>query len=392
MTRSARRPNRSTYARASLGTSQLGTGLAVAGALVVVSCLWRFSLHVADYPHLQMNVTAWLLLLGASACTIFVVRSNGYILGDLTFTILVVLLALVVAIDLVAVWGLSEVGLYPTAAIAVGGVLLGIVSIRPVRDVIAITAVLALTLIVDFILNADTTSSTAAASDILLCVLAIMPPLIGAAIVGSYRRMVMMALDRVLIQSTVDAPAFGVSMLESKELAAIDLEIEQLFDAISTGREPLPLGTDRAERAGALATELRRHLIAGQRHTWLHHAISESDFLSVSVELRDPDSLAALLNQRQRDGLLSALWLLMYGEQRTSREAIVTFGPAVPRASAHRIGIRFPIQIEAKGMRRVDVEPATWQHLSRAGRYVDSTTPSALMVVIECTVDNPIDR
>ena len=391
MTRSARRPNRTTYARASLGTSQLGTGLAVAGALVVLSCLWRFSLHVGEYPHLQMNVTAWLLLLGASIGTIIVVRSNGYILSDLAFTLLVILLALVVAIDLVAVWGLGPTGLYPTAAVAVGGVLLGIVSIRPVRDVIAITVVLAVTLVVDFILNADTTSA-AAASDILLCVLAIMPPLIGAAIVGSYRRMVMMALDRVLIQSTVDAPAFGVSMLESKELAAIDLEVEQLFEDISTGREPLPLGKERAERAGALATELRRHLIAGQRHTWLHHAISESDFLSVSVELRDPDSLAALLNQRQRDGLLSALWLLMYGEQRTSREAIVTLGPAVPRASAHRIGLRFPIQIEAKGMRRVDVEPATWQHLSRAGRYVDSTTPSALMVVIECTVDNPIDR
>ena len=391
MTRSARKPNRATYARASLGTSQLGTGLAVAGALVVLSCLWRFSLHVLEYPHLQMNVTAWLLLLVASVGTILVVRSNGYILSDLAFTLLVILLALVVAIDLVAVWGLSSTGLYPTAAIAVGGVLLGIVSIRPVRDVIAITVALAVTLVVDFILNSERTSA-AAASDILLCVLAIMPPLIGAAIVGSYRRMVMMALDRVLIQSTVDAPAFGVSMLESKELAAIDLEIEQLFDDISSGRESLPLGSERAERAGALATELRRHLIAGQRHTWLHHAISESDFLSVSVELRDPDSLAALLNQRQRDGLLSALWLLMYGEQRTSKEAIVTFGPAVPRASGHRIGIRFPIQIEAKGMRRVDVEPATWQHLSRAGRYVDSTTPSALMVVIECTVDNPIDR
>jgi hypothetical protein len=391
MIRSSRRPSRTESARASLGTSQLGTGLAVAGAMIILSCLWRFSLHVAEYPHLQMTISAWLLLIGVSAATILVVRWNGFILSDLAFTVLVIMLALVVAIDLVSVWGLSALGLYPTAAIGVGGVLLGIVSIRPVRDVIAITTVLALTLIVTFILNASP-DTLAVASDILLCALAIMPPLIGSAIVGSYRRMVMMALDRVLIQSTVDAPAFGVSMLESEELAAVDLEIERLFDDISTGREPLPLGDDRAERAGALATELRRRLIAGRSHTWLHHAISESDFLSVSVQLRDPDSLAGLLSQRQRDGLLSALWLLMYGEQRTSREAIVTLGPAVSEASAHRSGLRFPIQIEAKGMRRVDVEPATWQHLSRAGRYVDSTTPSALMVVIECTVDNPIDR
>ena len=391
MTRSSQRPSRTESARSSLGTSQLGTGLAVAGAMVMFSCLWRFSLHVLEYPHLQMNLVAWLLLLGASTATILVVRSNGYILGDLAFTVLVLLLVVVVAVDLVAVWGLSSLGLYPTAAIGVGGVLLGIVSIRPIRDVIVVTTALALTLIVSFILNASP-DTLAVGSDILLCALAIVPPFIGAAIVGSYRRMVMMALDRVLIQSTVDAPAFGVSMLESEELAAIDLEIERLFADISSGREPLPLGEERAERAGALATELRRRLIAGRSHTWLHHAISESDFLSVSVELRDPDSLAGLLSQRQRDGLLSALWLLMYGEQRTRREAIVTFGPAVPDTSALRVGIRFPIQIEAQGMRRVDVEPATWQHLSRTGRYVDSTTPSALMVVIECTADNPIDR
>ncbi len=388
MTRS--RPNRTAAARASLGTHQLGTGIAVAGAMIMFSCLWRFSLHLAVYPNLGLNIAAWLLLIGAAIVTIIVVRANGFILGNAAFRVLIAILAIVVAIDLAAVWGLSEQGLYPTAAIAVGGVLLGIVSIRPVRDVIVVTAALAVTLTVNFALNPGP-STLALGSDILLGALAIVPPLIGAAIVGSYRRMVMMALDRVLIQSTVAAPAFGVSMLESEELASIDLEIERLFDDIASGREPLPLEDERAVRAGELATELRRHLIAGQRHTWLHHAISESDFLSGSVELRDPDSLAGLLNQSQRDGLLSALWLLIYGEQRTTREAIITLGPSVGTGSG-RGGIRFPIQIEAKGMRRVDVEPATWQHLGRAGRYVDSTTPGALMVVIECTVESPIDR
>lgn len=390
MTRTQRRPSRTATARASLGTHQLGTGLAVAGAMIILSSLWRFSLHVTEYPNLHLNIAAWTLLLGVSTVTIIVVRANGFILGNAMFGVLTAALTAVVTIDLAAVWGHSELGLFPTAAIAVGGVLLGISSIRPGRDVIVITSVLAVTLVVYFALNPGATT-LALGSDILLGGLAIVPPLIGAAIVGSYRRMAMMALDRVLIQSTVAAPAFGVSMLESEELASIDLEIERLFDDIASGREPLPLEDDRAARAGALATELRRHLIAGQRHTWLYHAISESDFLSGSVELRDPDALAGLLNQRQRDGLLSALWLLMYGEQRTTREAIMTFGPSVGTPS-HRGGIRFPIQIEARGMRRVDVEPATWQHLGRAGRYVDSTTPGALMVVIECTVDNPIDR
>ena len=70
----------------------------------------------------------------------------------------------------------------------------------------------------------------------------------------------------------------------------------------------------------------------------------------------------------------------------------LALGPAVPFTPGGRKQLRFPIRIEASGMRRVDVEPATWQHLGRAGRYVDTTTSGALMVVIECTVDSPIDQ
>ena len=385
------RPDRTASARATLGTSQLGASLAIAGGVIMLNSLWRYSQHLAEYQAPMLNAGAWILLLTASVVTVVTVRANGYLLGDLSFALLILCLAIVVTLDLVAVWGQSEAGLYPTAAIGAGGALLGIVTLRSVWDVALAAGALGLAIAATFITgqNADPLNG---GTELLLTALAIMPPLIACIIVSSYRRMVLMALDRVLIQSTVMAPAFGVSMLESEELASVDLEVEQLFDDIASGREPLPLGPDRAERAGELSTVLRRHLIAGRNYTWLHHAIAESDFLSVSVELRDEQALAALLDQRQRDGLLSALWLLMYGEQRTARRAIVTLGPSVATTVGGKPRLRFPIQIEAKGMRRVDVEPATWQHLSRAGRYVDTTTPSALMVVIECTVDSPIDH
>ncbi|WP_411721923.1 hypothetical protein [Mycetocola sp.] len=390
MNRTTERPDRAASARATLGTSQLGTSLAVAGSVVVLHSLWRFLFSFSELPHPLLSASSWLLLLAASALSIIAVRASGYLLGNLSFAFLLGSLAVVVILDLAALWDASQT-VYPTAAVAVGGVLLGIVTLRSVRDVAISSGVLGAALIGTFLIRPDSDTLNSGA-EILGTAFAVMPPLIACILVASYRRMVFMALDRVLIQSTVMAPAFGVSMLESEELAQVDLEVEQLFDDIASGREPLPLEPDRAQRAGELSTVLRRHLIAGRRHTWLHHAIAESDFLSVSVELRDDDALAALLDQRQRDGLLSALWLLMYGEQRTTRHAVVTFGPAAPIASRGRPQLRFPITIEARGMRRVDVEPATWQHLGRTGRYVDTTTTGALLVVIECTVDSPIDQ
>ena len=391
MSQITERPDRNASARSTLGTSQLGTSLAIAGGVVVLHAFWRFSISVGELPHPWLSASAWLLLIGVSALTIIAVRANGYLLGNAGFAFLLASLGIVVALDLAGLWDAGGRSVYPTAAIATGGVLLGTVTLRNVRDIGISTGVLGTVLTVTFLVRPDTDPLHGGAEAILVA-LAVLPPLIACIIVSSYRRMVLMALDRVLIQSTVMAPAFGVSMLESEELAQVDLEVEQLFDDIASGREPLPLGPERAARAGELSTVLRRHLIAGRRHTWLHHAIAESDFLSVSVELRDPDALAALLDQRQRDGLLSALWLLMYGEQRTTSHAVVTFGPTVSITSKGRPLLRFPIQIQARGMRRVDVEPATWQHLGRAGRYVDTTTTGALMVVIECTVDSPIDQ
>ena len=135
--------------------------------------------------------------------------------------------------------------------------------------------------------------------------------MIGVVIVDSYRRMVQIELDRVLVQSTVSAPRFAVGMLASEELARLDLAAETLLDAIATKKTSLPLSPRSASVAASLATELRLHLIEGRRETWLYHAVSESEMLGKTVTLIDKSSLAGLLDAAQRDGLLASAWLLV---------------------------------------------------------------------------------
>jgi hypothetical protein len=218
--------------------------------------------------------------------------------------------------------------------------------------------------------------------------------LIGVTIVESFRRMVQVELDRVLVQSTVSAPRFAVGMLASEELARLDLTAEELLESIATKKTPLPLAPKMASVAASLATELRLHLIEGRRETWLYHAVSESEMLGKAVTLVDKSSLAGLLDPVQRDGLLAATWLLV-GDTITSnanRMVSVQLGPVVPGDAPvpdHKILI--PITITTTGVARNRVDPSIWDALGRVGHYSDHTQDSSLRVDIECLVDNPAD-
>jgi hypothetical protein len=201
---------------------------------------------------------------------------------------------------------------------------------------------------------------------------------IGVVIVRGFRRLVQVELDRVLVQGTVSAPRFAVGMMASEELARLDLAAEELLDSVANGNTELPLDPKTASVAASLATELRLHLIEGRRETWLYHAITESDMLGKSVTLIDKSSLAGLLDPQQRDGLLSAVWLL---------------GPAGPSPEVHgHRKITVPIVITTTGVARNRVDPATWNAIRRVGQYSDSTQNSSLRVDIECLVDNPADN
>jgi hypothetical protein len=202
-------------------------------------------------------------------------------------------------------------------------------------------------------------------------------------------------LDRVLVQSNVSAPRFAVGMLASEELARLDLAAENLLDSIATGRTALPLSPKTASVAASLATELRLHLIEGRRETWLYHAVSESELLGKTVTLIDKSALAGLLDPTQRDGLLSAAWLLVTDSRpktTAARTVTIQVGPLAPGASERpdrRLVI--PIAITSTGISRNRVDPAIWAALGRVGRYSDSTEDGSLRVDIETIVDNPAD-
>jgi hypothetical protein len=212
--------------------------------------------------------------------------------------------------------------------------------------------------------------------------------------VRGFRRMVQIELDRVLVQSTVSAPRFAVGMLASEELARLDLAAEELLDSVATGRTPLPLRPRTASTAASLATELRLHLIEGRRETWLYHAISESEMLGKSVNLIDKGSLAGLLDDTQRDGLLSAIWLLVSERKKAGavRSLQVQVGPIAPTGvTVPGSKLLIPIEITTTGIARNRVDPSTWEAVRRVGRYSDSTRDASVKIDIDCLVSNPAD-
>jgi hypothetical protein len=313
-------------------------------------------------------------------------------------------LAIAFALDVIAIWDLRDIGGHATAALTAGMALLVLVALRGSVEILAAAAVVGVALLVVMFLDAPVgafADSAWIATQVTAVAGSVLPPIIGVVIVEGFRRMVQVELDRVLVQSTVSAPRFAVGMLASEELARLDLAAEELLDAVATKKTNLPLTPKNASVAAQLATELRLHLIEGRRETWLYHAISESEQLGKSVTLSDKSSLAGLLDPTQRDGLLSAAWLLVADvpsaanprRRGTARTVNIQIGPVVPGTAAvpdHKIAV--PITITSTGVPRNRVDSGVWDAIGRIGRYSDSTQDASLRVDIECIVDNPADQ
>jgi hypothetical protein len=159
---------------------------------------------------------------------------------------------------------------------------------------------------------------------------------------------------------------------------------------------PLPLDAQTASDSATLATELRLHLIEGRRETWLYHAVFESAFLGPQVTVTDPQGLAGLLSPSQRDGLLTAVWLLISdpvrkGQTRAQdlRLSIQRTNENAARGGIHPITIR--ITIVTTGVPRTGVDPAAWQAIRKVGRFVETSTGFAMRIEIDCAVENPAD-
>ncbi|MCU1543051.1 MAG: hypothetical protein JWM50_916 [Microbacteriaceae bacterium] len=379
--------------RASLGTAFIGMGASI---VCGISAIYGFSLFVShwpDYSNPLPALGAWALLILVLVTAFVTASVVGDRLPDWMFSTFLGLLALVIVLDVVAVWDLHDFGRYATASLTAATALLLVITLRRPMEILVAIAAIGLALLTVEIVNTELRPA-AIAGQITALAFAALPVIIGVVIVRGFRSMVQVELDRVLVQSTVSAPRFAVGMLASEELARLDLAAEELLDSVATGRIALPLRPKTASVAASLATELRLHLIEGRRETWLYHAITESELLGRSVTLTDKASLAGLLDANQRDGLLAAVWLLVndHAKKTTVRTVQVNVGPIVASTpSVQGRKLRVPIVITTTGVPRNRVDPSTWNAIRRVGRYSDSSQNASLRVEIECFVDNPAD-
>lgn len=371
--------------QAALGTARLGVGPGFAGAVIVVYSFLRFITNVAAYPRMPGNIGAWMLFVATLVAVTWHIRRTGYHLSARAFWIASIPLAGVTALDMAAVWGHVDSGTFPTAACAIGGILIGALSMRPIREVVTCTAILALALIAA-VLSSEHDRAVTLGAELVMLAVSIVPPLIGSLTMKVYRSLSRNALDRVMVQSTVTAPAFGPELLESERLASVDHEIETIFEKVASGEFELPLPPDVAEQAADLATELRGYLVSGRQNTWLQHAVIESGVLRGNLVLEDVNATAALLQPAQREGLLSSLWLLALSSEATALRTRVRIGEvySVQRVSGPEH--RCHIEILVDDMRRNRVEPAAWAALRSVGALVDTQTPQGMRFALECAI------
>ena len=379
--------------RASLGTAFIGVGTSLICALSAIYGFTWFVSYWTVYPNPILALAAWVLLIVVLVAAFVTASVVGDRLPDWMFALLLALIAVVMALDVFAIWDLHDVGQYATASLTAALALLLVITLRRPSDILISIGAVGIALFAVTIANTRLTADNATVQ-ITSIAFTVLPVVIGVMVVRGFRSMVQIELDRVLVQSTVSAPRFAVGMLASEELARLDLAAEELLDSVATGRIALPLRPKTASVAASLATELRLHLIEGRRETWLYHAITESELLGRSVTLTDKGSLAGLLDANQRDGLLAAVWLLVNDHAKKSavRTVQVSVGPIVattPVALTHKLKV--PVVITTTGVQRNRVDPSTWDAIRRVGRYSDSSQNASLRVEIECFVDNPAD-
>jgi len=389
----SRARSRATAKGATLGTAYLGAGAGVLCGIAAVYGLAKFGVNIAEYPDALPAAAAWVLFVAAFLTVTITIGTRGDGVPGWLFPCYLAALVGVVALDFLAIWPLGDVGAYATASLAAGFGLLPAVTLRPARDIFIAAGALAAALLLAMAMSMPMTAETfpfAVPRQATTLAIAVMPPVLAVFVVQRFRRSVQLDLDRVLVQSTVSAPRFAVGMLASEELARLDLAAEELLDSIASGETALPLESKTASKAAQLATELRLHLIEGRRETWLYHAITESEQLGKSTTLTDPGSLAGLLDPQQRDGLLSAVWLLVADRSKTGGAAKIVLGPVLPPTNSFaRRTITIPIRITTSGVPRNRVEPATWQALGRVGQFTTSTEDGSLRVDVNCIVANP---
>ncbi|NQX14835.1 hypothetical protein [Rathayibacter sp. VKM Ac-2857] len=375
-----------------LGTSYLGSGLNGIAAALMVYELLVFLVTVEEYDRPGLVVLAWLLLVASFTATVVAIHICGQRLPPAAYLALLIGSAGAVALDLIAVAGHGPSAAVPTAAVAAAVAQAAMIVHRRSIEILAVALVIAAAELVAYgaMGSGDETSFSVRISAIAVT---LAPAVVAVVMMRGFRRMVQLEIDRALVQSTTLGPRYAVGMLASEELARLDLAAERLLAEVGDGTTALPLDPQRAAHAAALATSLRLHLIEGRRETWLHHAIQESELLAPLVELHDPDGTAGLLSHRQRDGLLSAIWLILDGASGLTVVLHVDAGaPREPGDDAPPRTLLVPLTLQSEGVPVRGVDPATWEAIAQVGSFRDTSHDDELRIEIDCHVENPADR
>lgn len=377
------RPGPGGQERDALSRARLDLGFNVATVALIAFLLVLLVLTIGYYPAPVLSGAAWGLLIATLIVALVVRFRLPEVLPTWIFAGALIVWAIVVALD-VAGTTRADQWLPLTAAAAVGPALLLCAPVRPTRDIVLATAVLGAVLGTILVIRSLPHLQMLGPSFAMIAI-AVMPPLVGVQIVRSLSMLVQLELDLVQVQSTVSSPGYAVGMMASEELARLDLAAERLLDGVATGRTGLPLDEETADTAASIATELRLHLIQGRKETWLYHAVTESALLGPAVTLSDPEGLAAGLKRDQRDGLLTAVWLLISDPVRTGAGQSRSLDLDIGRVEGP--GTTMSIVITATGVPRNGVDPAAWQAIRKVGRHVEAFTGSTLRLEITTVSD-----
>jgi len=368
--------------------NRLGTGFTLAAMALAGFNLVVFLLHLDAYPRIPFSLAAWLLIVIAMILVHWFHLRSGRLPTAEVWLVLGVLAAAIV-LDIAGARHVGTLPAYPSVVISTGAVLLQLSASVDHRVTVGAASVVAAIIVGGFLLHLPG-KATEVAICYLIVGLAAAPPVLAVQVMRALDAVAGHELDRAQAHSAVGVDGAAAGLLASEELAQLDLEAERLLDQVATGRTELPLDAATAERAAAIATELRLHLLQGRTRTWLDHAVTESDFLSAAVQVIDSEGLAGSLTTRQRDGLLSAVWLLLSsGSGKGAPSVRVLISPPARYADGTPIEpVTIPISILATGVPRKGVDPATWHAVGRVGRYDESMASSGLLIEIGCPVDD----
>lgn len=363
------------------------------GTIIVLAVEFAFDFgqtlqQLGQYRDVAPVLTGWAVLLVADAAVAIVSRVLGEHLPHWLFWLYFIALAAALALDIEATWGMPDMGFsFTVGTSAVLSLVLAAITRSPLELTLAgggLTAVAA----VAMLLGGSMRPATLDHAVFAICHM-FLPIVVVAFIADNFRRLVRRETEELLSQSAISAPRLTIGIEASEQLARLDLAAESLLGAVADGRMRLPLSEELAKRAGALATELRLHLLESRSKTWLGLAIDESPLLRQDVRLEDPRAAAGLLSTRQRAALLSALWLL-HDERGVSSRAglspiVLAFGEPAPAPEAETLDA-VVISVDVPGSTRMMVDPGVWEHFAQVGRYRESIDPRGMRIDIRCLV------